>query len=65
MNASVATAQRPPADPQVSGRSFVGRERDLEMLLQGLSALDAGRGSLFLLSVEAGIGKTRLADLQP
>lgn len=42
--------------------SFVGRERELEDLLRGLAEAEAGRGGLFLLSGEPGIGKTRLAS---
>ncbi len=41
---------------------FVGRERELEQLRAGLEATLAGRGQLFLISGEPGIGKTRLAD---
>jgi hypothetical protein len=46
----------------VSGGAFVGRERELVELTSALEGLEAGRGSLFLLSGEPGIGKTRLAD---
>src|SRR5262249_25747580 len=39
-----------------------GRERELAELDAGLADAIAGRGRLFLLSGEPGIGKTRLAD---
>src|SRR5207237_3505222 len=41
---------------------FVGREAELQALLGGLEEAFAGRGCLFMLAGEAGIGKTRLAD---
>ena len=41
---------------------FVGREAELEELHAGLDAAVAGRGGLFLLVGEPGIGKSRLAD---
>jgi DNA-binding SARP family transcriptional activator len=41
---------------------FVGRERELAELLSGLEDVLAGRGRLFLLVGEPGIGKSRLAD---
>jgi hypothetical protein len=46
----------------VASQAFVGREREIEILLEGLAALGAGRGRLYLLTGEPGIGKTRLAD---
>jgi hypothetical protein len=46
----------------VTTGGLVGRQAELEVLLEGLGALAAGRGRLFLLSGEPGIGKTRLAD---
>src|SRR6266849_4549165 len=42
--------------------AFVGRERELSELRAGLDDALAGRGRLFLISGEPGIGKTRLAD---
>jgi tetratricopeptide (TPR) repeat protein len=41
---------------------FVGRERELGELLTALRNVHLGRGSLFLLSGEPGIGKTRLGE---
>ena len=40
---------------------FVGRERDIAQLDRGLAELAAGRGALYALVGEPGIGKTRLA----
>ena len=41
---------------------FVGRERELAELAPALEDATAGRGRLFLVSGESGVGKTRLAD---
>ena len=41
---------------------FVGRDRELAVLRDRLAAAQAGRGSLVLISGEAGIGKTALVD---
>jgi DNA-binding CsgD family transcriptional regulator len=41
---------------------FVGRERELAMLLEGLAAARAGRPRVVLCRGEPGIGKTRLAE---
>jgi DNA-binding SARP family transcriptional activator len=49
-----------PEDP--SRGAFVGRDGELNQLLAGLDAAVAGRGGLFLISGEPGIGKSRLAD---
>lgn len=42
--------------------SFVGRDRELQELRSGLSRMGAGRGGMFCIVGEAGIGKTRLAE---
>ncbi len=39
---------------------FVGRERELELLLDGLERSKAGRGQAFSIVAEAGVGKSRL-----
>jgi tetratricopeptide (TPR) repeat protein len=44
------------------GSTFVGRVSELGELRRGLADARAGRGRLFLLVGDAGIGKTRLAD---
>jgi len=49
-----------PAAPVRS--AFVGRAQELAQLVRGLDDAIAGRGRLFLLVGEAGIGKSRLAD---
>jgi tetratricopeptide (TPR) repeat protein len=41
---------------------FVGREPEVAALLAGLEEAVGGRGSLFLVGGEPGIGKSRLAD---
>lgn len=45
-----------------SPNDFIGRERELRELRNGLHEAMAGRGRLLLVSGEPGIGKTRLAD---
>ena len=39
---------------------FVGRERELELLLEGFERAKAGRGQAFSIVSEAGVGKSRL-----
>jgi DNA-binding SARP family transcriptional activator len=61
-------ALEPRADPKAVERrteaaaGFVGREPELAELSSGLDDAFAGRGGLFLLHGEPGIGKSRLAD---
>lgn len=45
-----------------SGSAFVGRDRELDDLFAGLEDALSGRGRLFLLGGDPGIGKSRLAD---
>jgi len=57
-----------PAEPRApearadERRAFVGREPELAQLRAGLDEAFAGRGCLFLLQGEPGIGKSALAD---
>ncbi len=39
---------------------FVGRERELELLLDGFESVKQGRGQAFSIMAEAGVGKSRL-----
>ena len=48
--------------PDGTTGDFVGRQRELDELQAGLQKAIAGRGSLFLLVGEPGIGKSRLAE---
>ena len=48
--------------PDHSVSRFIGRERELAELKEGLDDAIAGVGRLFLISGEPGIGKTRLAE---
>lgn len=59
---SLTAAGSSPANPACSTTvdAFVGREREMEALRAGLNDAIAGRGRLYLLSGEPGIGKSRL-----
>lgn len=48
--------------PQARKTEFVGRESELRELLAGLDDAVAGRGRLYLLVGEPGIGKSRLGE---
>jgi DNA-binding SARP family transcriptional activator len=59
----VAEEPHAPDPPVESPRgAFVGRERELAELIAGLDDAFAGRGRLFMLVGEPGIGKSRLAE---
>jgi DNA-binding SARP family transcriptional activator len=61
----IAVAEEPATTKRATGTergTFVGRERELAELVGGLDDAFAGRGRLFLLVGEPGIGKSRLAE---
>ena len=58
----VPVAEAPAESGHAARGAFVGREEELEELLQGFADAVAGRGRIFLLVGEPGIGKSRLAD---
>jgi DNA-binding CsgD family transcriptional regulator len=47
----------------MSGHDVVGRGPELEQLARVLSDSEAGKGGMLLLAGEAGVGKTRLAEI--
>lgn len=49
-------------DPVRGGPTFVGRTRELAEIRSGIDGAVAGRGSLFTLAGEPGVGKSRLAQ---
>jgi DNA-binding SARP family transcriptional activator len=77
LDAPEAPSPRPTMTPAVQDRlspggpaaqvasvpdAFIGRRDELSALLSGLDAALTGRGSVFLVAGEAGIGKSRLLD---
>ena len=56
------TARSEPSRVRLPQNSLVGRECEMATLRAGLDDATSGRGRLFLISGEPGIGKTRLAD---
>jgi class 3 adenylate cyclase len=66
LSASASVAHRPRgghagADASAAG-ALVGRRHEMNVLVSGLEKALGGRGSLFLVAGEAGIGKSRLLD---
>jgi AAA ATPase domain len=59
---AVAVEPAAPHAVEITRGAFVGRERELAELVEGLDDAVAGRGRLFLLAGEPGIGKSRLAQ---
>jgi DNA-binding SARP family transcriptional activator len=55
-------APLPEQEAEVTRGAFVGRNAELSRLLGGLEDALAGRGRLFLLVGEPGIGKSRIAE---
>jgi tetratricopeptide (TPR) repeat protein len=58
---------RPRAYPSVMSQAgpsslFVGRELEVRQLIEGLDEAASGRGRLFVVAGEPGVGKSRLAD---
>src|SRR5215813_13112055 len=57
-------AQEAAAVPDAVGDDrFIGRERERAEIAGALAAAQAGRGGLLLLAGDAGVGKTRLAQV--
>jgi tetratricopeptide (TPR) repeat protein len=46
----------------MAGARFVGRDRELAILVEAVDAVRRGRGGLYLVGGEPGIGKTSLVD---
>jgi DNA-binding SARP family transcriptional activator len=58
----VSTSESADEAAEAASGAFVGREAELQELLAGLEDALAGRGRLFLLAGQPGIGKSRLAE---
>lgn len=58
----VSSREPAASDASPDGAEFVGREPELSVLRLGVDAAIAGKTSSFLISGEAGIGKTQLAN---
>lgn len=57
-----AMAEMGDSAPRGGSRAFVGRDREVAELIAGLEDAAGGRGRLFLIAGEPGIGKTWLAE---
>lgn len=53
---------KPPTYVRPHAAPMIGREPELRALLDGLDSVFSGRGRMFLVAGEPGIGKSRLAD---
>src|SRR5207245_10714448 len=59
----LAGGTQPPGGSAAAGHgALVGREVEIGQLVAGLDDATAGRGRLFLISGDPGIGKTRLVE---
>jgi DNA-binding SARP family transcriptional activator len=58
----VSTSEKADETAEAARDAFVGRKTELHELLTALDDALAGRGRLFLIAGEPGIGKSRLAD---
>jgi len=59
---AVAQRQLRRVDERLAHGIFVGREREMEELCRGVQSALSGRGGVFMLVGEPGIGKTKLAE---
>ncbi|WP_182874755.1 AfsR/SARP family transcriptional regulator [Microbispora sp. H10670] len=61
--ALTAPAPQPAPEPPPAASAFIAREQELARLGERLGGVRRGRGGVLLVTGEAGIGKTRLAQL--